>query len=382
VRSALLLFSTLAFLVGCGRQPAPTPSDQSRQPAQTGRVVLPPDSPKLSEIRVEAVRAAEIPLDEVDSPGKIEVNPNRLAHVLLPLTGRIATVQVKLGDTVGEGQPLLTIESADADAAESGYVQASAGLHQAKANLIKAQADNERMSDLFQHHAVASKDVLTTENALAQARASVDQAEASQTQALRRLQILGLQPGHFGQKVVVRAPLAGKVLEITVVPGEYRNDPNASLMTVADLRTLWVTSDVPESSIRLIRPGERVDIELAAYPGETFYGRVTRLADTVDPQTRTVKVRAELDNSSGRFRPEMFGRIRHVESTRSAPVVPSGAVIQGDGYTFVFVEQSRGVFQQVPVKVGRPIGGNLPVLDGLKPGDRVVVDGAMLLKAS
>jgi cobalt-zinc-cadmium efflux system membrane fusion protein len=343
-------------------------------------VVLPPDSPKLSEIRVEAVRASEIPLDEVDAPGKIEVNPNRLAHVLLPLTGRIATVQVKLGDAVNEGQTLLTIESSDADAAESGYLQAGAALHQAKANLIKAQADNERMNDLFQHNAVARKEVLTTDNALAQARASVEQAEAVRTQALRRLEILGLQPGRFGQKVVVRAPLAGKVLELTVAPGEYRNDPNASLMTIADLRTLWVASDVPESAIRLIRPGERVDIELAAYPGETFYGRVTRLADTVDPQTRTVKVRAELNNSGGRFRPEMFGRMRHVESTRRAAVIPSGAVIQGDGYNFVFVEQSRGVFQQTPVKVGRPVGDLLPVLEGLKPGDRVVVDGAMLLK--
>ena len=376
----MLLFPVLAWLTGCGQQPASAPSDPTRPAAQQGHVVLPPDSPKLSEIRVEAVRASEIPLDEVDAPGKIEVNPNRLAHVLLPLTGRIATVQVKLGDAVNEGQTLLTIESSDADAAESGYLQAGAAVHQAKANLIKAQADNERMNDLFQHNAVARKEVLTTDNALAQARASVEQAEAVRTQALRRLEILGLQPGRFGQKVVVRAPLAGKVLELTVAPGEYRNDPNASLMTIADLRTLWVASDVPESAIRLIRPGERVDIELAAYPGETFYGRVMRLADTVDPQTRTVKVRAELNNSGGRFRPEMFGRMRHVESTRRAPVIPSGAVIQGDGYNFVFVEQSRGVFQQTPVKVGRPVGDLLPVLEGLKPGDRVVVDGAMLLK--
>jgi cobalt-zinc-cadmium efflux system membrane fusion protein len=78
-------------------------------------------------------------------------------------------------------------------------------------------------------------------------------------------------------------------LEIAVAPGEYRNDTNASLMTIADLKTVWITSNVPESRIRLIQVGERVDIELAAYPGEVFRGQVKRIADTVDPETRTIK---------------------------------------------------------------------------------------------
>jgi cobalt-zinc-cadmium efflux system membrane fusion protein len=102
--------------------------------------------------------------------------------------------------------------------------------------------------------------------------------------------------------------------------------------------------------------------------------------DTVDPQTRTIKVQAELDNASGRFRPEMFGTIRLTKEVRQVPVLPKGAVIQGDDRNTVFVEQSKGHFQQVEVKIGKPANDLLPVLSGVSAGDRVVVEGAMLLK--
>jgi len=323
---------------------------------------------------------AEIPTDEVISPGKIETNPNRLSRVVLPVSGRIVSVKVKLGDAVTSGQPLLEIESPDADGAMSTYLQSEASVTQAKASLVKAQADFDRASDLYEHNAIAKKEVLSADNSLAQSKAALEQANASREQALRRLEILGLKPGSFGQKVVVRAPIAGKVLEMSVAPGEYRNDTNAPLITIADLSTVWVASDVPESYIRFIQVGERVDTTLLAYPGETFFGRVTRIADTVDPQTRTVKVRAELDNSRGRFRPEMYGSIHHIESTRNLPVLPVGAVIQGDGDSVVFVEKGRGRFQQTTVSVGKRSGDIVPILSGLKSGERVVVDGAMLLK--
>jgi len=136
--------------------------------------------------------------------------------------------------------------------------------------------------------------------------------------------VLGLSPRDFKQQVTVRSPLSGKVLDLSVVTGEYRNDTSAPVMTIADLSTVWVSSQVPETYIRFIQPHEKVEISLVAYPDETFEGRVLQIADTVDPQTRTVKVHAELDNRNGRFRPEMFGSIHHIESTTRMPVVPAG----------------------------------------------------------
>src|SRR5262249_31481113 len=153
-----------------------------------------------------------------------------------------------------------------------------------------------------------------------------------------------------------------KILEMSVAPGEYHNDTNTPLMTIADLSSVVVSSDMPESSIRLVQIGDHIEVQLTAYPNEKFTGRVNRIMDTVDPQTRTIKVQAELDNSSGRFRPEMFGTIRLTKEVRQVPVLPNGAVIQGDNRDIVYIEQAKGHFQQVEVTVGKPSGNLLPVL--------------------
>ncbi|HUS08763.1 MAG TPA: efflux RND transporter periplasmic adaptor subunit [Bryobacteraceae bacterium] len=370
-------------LAACSKQPQ-VAETSTMLPAGTasrsGQIVIPKDSPKLRQIRVEPVRTAEVPNDEVIAPGKIELNPNRVSHVTLPLTGRISSVLVRIGDRVQQGQPLLTIESSDVDASLSGYLQADAALSQAKATLLKSQADADRVRDLFEHNAVAQKEVLNADNSLAQSKAAVEQAEAVKRQAARKLEIFGLTPGKFGQKVAVHAPISGKVLEMNIVPGEYRNDQNTSVITIADLSSVWVSSDVPESSIRFIELRERLDIELAAYPGEIFTGRVARISDTVDPQTRTIKVNAEVDNSRGRFRPEMYCRIHHVDSTAQRPIVPSAAVIQSDSQNAVYLERSPGIFELAPVTLGARLKDSVAVLKGVQAGDRVVVDGAMLLK--
>jgi membrane fusion protein, heavy metal efflux system len=345
----------------------------------SGTLTVPANSPMLKQIRRERVADAELATDEVIAPGKIEANPNRISKVVAPVAGRVARVLVAVGDAVRQGQPLFTIESPDADAATSTHLQADAAVSQARATLLKAQADAERTKDLFDHNAVAKKEVLNADSALAQAQAALDQALASRQQAERRLSVLGLTPGDFTQQVTVRSPLSGKVLELSVVPGEYRNDTSAPVMTIADLSTVWVSSQVPETYIRFIQPREKVEIRLVAYPDETFEGHVAQIADTVDPQTRTVKVHAELDNRRGRFRPEMFGSIHHIESTAKMPVVPAGAVVEGDGHSTVFVESAPGTFQERDVVVGKKAGPGIRIVSGVKAGETVVVDGAMLL---
>ena len=373
------------LLNSCGREKAKiveaTQSRPSSAKSETAQVILAPDSPKLKRIRVEPVRLAEVPLDEVVAPGKIEINTNRFSRVLMPVPGRVRQVLVRLGDAVKEGTPLLSVESPEVGSATSAYRQAEAAVSRTQAALVKAEADLGRLRDLYENRAVAKKEVLSAESLLAQAKADLDQAQASKSEAQRRLEILGLKLGEFGQEVVVRAPITGKVLEINVAPGEYRNDTSSTLMTIADLGTVWVVADIPESSIRLITVGERIDLELLAYPGESFKARVTQIADVVDSQTRTIRVRAEMNNPGGRFRPEMFGRIRHLENLRQLPVVPVGAVIQGDRHSLVYREKSPGTFEPVDVGVANPYGDLIPILKGLKKGDRVVVDGAMLLKA-
>jgi len=366
----------------CSRQPENSPITQSAQTTASGRVRLSPDSPKLKQIRVEPVELKEFPVAEVVAPGKVELNPNRISRVLAPLVGRIRQVLVRLGDAVQEGQPVVIIESREVGDALAAHLQAKAQLNQARSLLAKAEKDLARLRDLYEHRAVALKEVLAAETELAQAQAGVEQAQAAAEEARHRLDLLGVDPAHHTHEITVRAPISGKVLEIAVAPGEYRTDLAVPLMTIADLSTVWVSSQVPESSIRFIEVGEPIEIELAAFPGELFHGRVRRIADTVDVQTRTVKVQAELDNRAGRLRPEMFGSIRHTHGSRSWPAVPVSAVVRGDSESWVYVEREPGEFERVAVACGEVRGGWVPVVRGLKAGERVVSQGAVLLAGS
>ncbi len=377
------LAAVLCLLSGCGRvtESEPPAGVEAKQAPASNRITLPAASPKLSGIRTAPVQTGDIPCDEISAPGKVEVNPNRIARVLMPTAGRVRQVLVRLGDTVAEGQALVMIDSPESGEAVTAYRQAMSQIRQGRAALEKAKADLARLQDLYEHFAAALKDVQNARNEQAQAEAALEQAQAARDAATHRLEILGLNPEKGAQPLTVRSPISGKVLEIAVTAGEFRSDTAASLMTIADLSSVWVAADIPESSIRLIDVGESVEVELAAYPGEVLRGRVMRIADTVDPATRCVKVQTQLDNRAGRLRPEMFGRLRHTHGTCRMPVAPAGAVVHVEAGPVVFVERGAGDFEAVPVRTGEVRGRLVPLLSGVSEKDRIVVEGAVLLKA-
>ena len=377
------LIAASLLILGCGSvaDDVPiAPVEAASPPASAALVRIPPGSASLDEISVATVETARIPRNLIVAPGKIELNPNRTSRVTTPLPGRVTGVRVRLGDAVARGQPLLRLDCPDAYAVQVNYRQAQASISESRAVLSKAQADAERQQSLYEHRATARKTVLAAKAELAQAKAQLEQALAAGDDARHRLTLLGLDPGAMDELVCVRAPVSGKVLEISVAPGEYRNDISASLMTIADLSSVWVTSNVPETEIRWVNLGERIEIRLAAYPGEVFHARVSRIADTLDPQTRTVRVWSELPNPHGRFRPEMFGEMRHSHGSETLPVAPATAVIRDGAGSSVFLERETGLFERVPVETGAPLNGHIPIRSGLKPGDRVVTRGAILLR--
>jgi|WetSurMetagenome_2_1015567.scaffolds.fasta_scaffold144638_2 membrane fusion protein, heavy metal efflux system len=386
LRGSVLGFALviLAGAAACGRKGAggpvrPAQASLVRGSGGEAAIVIPPGSAQLAQVRVEAVALADFPGDEVVAPGRIEFDPIKVSRIVLPVAGRIDGVFVRTGDRVAVGQPLFSLDSPDADAAASDYRQAQAAVSQMKSALIKAQADRDRAAELFEHKAVAKKDVLAAENELVQAQAALSQSEAARDHARRRTEILGLAEGEAAPRVTVKSPLSGKVIEMAVTSGEYRNDTTTPVMTVADLSSVWVASAVPENAIRLIDLGESLEVELVAFPGEKFNARVLRIADTLDPKTRAVLVRAELSNPQGKFRPEMYGTIRHAHGVRALPAVPARAILRRGGDCLVYVESAPGTFVRVPVVLGAGGGELVPVVRGIAAGDRVVVDGVMLL---
>lgn len=331
---------------------------------------------------IEVVRALPVPVDEVTAPARIEVNPNRVGHAVLPAPGRIVRVMVKLGDAVTRGQPVLTLDSPAVAEAEAAFLQADASVRQAHLGLTKSDADLARLNDLFEHSAVAQKEVLAARTAEALAKTTVEQAQSAREQARRRLELLGLTTSKLQQQITVTAPVSGKVLAVSVVDGEFRNEINTPLITIADLSRVWATSEVPESKIRFCKVGGTADLELIAFPTETFRARVTRIADTVDSETRSIKINAELDNAGGRMLPEMFGTLHYAFGTSPMPWVPEAAVVRMNEQDYVFVELQPGHFQSVQVELGKRRDGGFVVLKGLKEGERVVTKGSVYLKSA
>ncbi len=376
-----------ALLIACGeRSRADQNKDAISTPPTAKRtgdtIQLPPDLPQLKRVQVADVKTERIPVDEVVAPGRIEANPSRVSKIALPVAGRVRSVLVGLGDPVQENQPIILIESSEVPTLQSAHRRAEADMSQAQAALARAEADLQRVRDLFQNKAIAQKDVIAAESETARAKAAVAQAEATRDETVQRLHILGIEPGSADQTVVVRATVSGKVVDIGVAAGENRNDTSQPVMTLADLSTVWVSADVPESSIRLIRIGEPVSITLSAFPDRILTGHVTTIGDKVDVETRTIKVRAELANPRGEFRPDMFAQIRSDRGARDLPTVPPGAVLQQEGRSIVYIERGPGRFQEVPVTIASQGTGRVAITNGIHPGDRVVTGGAMLLRAA
>jgi len=396
LRIVVVSIAVLALSTACTRSADPQPSAAEEgavaaaspsTPSQAmPLVVVPPDSPRAKQLRIETIREQAFPTDEVIAPAKVMINPNRISRVLPPVQGRVLAVFVRLGDTVADGQPLVSLNSPDADAAISTYLQADATLRQAKVTLTKTETDLDRSRKLLQYQAISEKDALAAQNDVATARAALENAEAARSQAVRKLTLLGLSTSDLEQSVVVRAPIAGVVTDISVTPGDYRAavssaaDVATPLMSIADLSTVWVSSDVPEPFMRLIRIGEDAEITFVAYPGETFTGRIARIGTTLDPQTRTLKVQVDLPNPVRRFLPEMFGTMRHAGPSRRFPVVPVSAIVEEYGRSHVFVERGPGQFERRAVVTGVRTDDHVAIVSGLAANSRVIVDGAILLK--
>jgi cobalt-zinc-cadmium efflux system membrane fusion protein len=379
----------LCFLLdGCGgrgsaRETPVNAASPSPTANRTGDVIeFSPDSPQLSRIQVSDVLAERVPIDEVVAPGKIEANPNRVSKITLPLAGKIQRVLVGLGDAVQENQPIILIDSPEIPVLQAAHRRAEADVSQGKAASAKAEADLQRNRDLFQNQAVAQKDVIAAESEATRTKAALAQAEATRDEIAQRIRILGVEPGARDQTVVIRATLSGKVVEINVAAGEYRNDTSQPVMTLADLSTVWVAADVPESQIRLIRIGAPVVITMATFPGRTFKGQVRKMSDVANAETRTIKVRAELPNPQGELRPDMFAQVRSDHGFRQLATVPKAAVLQQEGRDIVYIERAKGQFQEVPVTIAWQGADRIAIEQGVQPGDRVVTGGAMLLRAA
>jgi cobalt-zinc-cadmium efflux system membrane fusion protein len=352
---------------GCGGDAHASVQADEAVPAfeQRGNdLVVPERSPLRGRLTIEPVAPKRV-RHQLDVPATAEADPAKVAKISPPLQGRVVKLMVRLGDGIEKGSPLYAFDSADLAAAQSDYLKARSAEAQT------ARALN-RQRDLTEHGIGAKKD-------LEQAQTDEDQAKSELARATTRLQLLGMDPGEVGRPLVVRAPISGRVIDLSTSPGQYQNDPAAVLMVVADLSTIWVTAQVPEKDIQRVSVGDDARVQFAAYPGEQFEGRVQFVGDVLAPETRTVKVRIRLDNRQHRLKPGMFARvILQGQEVPEILVPPSALLVRGDK-SFVFVEKAPWTLERRPIEVGEPLPVGVSVTRGLAAGERIVTANTILL---
>jgi cobalt-zinc-cadmium efflux system membrane fusion protein len=186
------------------------------------------------------------------------------------------------------------------------------------------------------------------------------------------------------RRIVIRAPIGGTIVDRKVGLGQYiKPDSQDPLYLISDLSSVWITADIYETDLSNVHAGAPVDIRLAAYPDRDFPARIFAINPTVDPATRTVKVRCVVSNPNGLLKPEMFARIRVGDAVKQkVTTVPSNAILTEGERSYVLVEESSGRFRRREVKSGREVDTNTVVESGLRPNDRVVTSGVLLLNSA
>ena len=340
----------------------------------------PPSGPP-GEVRLEPPPGllSLAPVTEASEPfvtaatGRVTFDEERVSRVASPVSGRVVELLAHVGDRVAKGQGLLVIASPDAESAVADLVAAQADRSVAERTL-------ERERRLYADQAVPYKEVLQAEGDATKAAAAVARADA-------RLEVLGIDPKGpdlRASRFVLRAPLQGVVVERPAFMGmEVRPDSGTPLVTVADLGRLWVVADVYERDVARVAAGQPATVRLTADPGRVFQGEVTHVGELVDPATRTVKVRIAVRNPGQELKPEMFARvdIQGAPSGARTLTVPTAAVLSDGGASAVVVALGGGRFARRTVEVGGEQGGRVRVLSGLRAGEQVVAEGALLVKA-
>lgn len=355
-------------------------------------IEIEPDIQRAAGLADEPVERRAI-AETIQSTGVVGPDETRLARLRPLAEGRVTRVAVRVGDRVGAGQTLLTYDSITAGELISEYRAAVASLERATADADVARRSLERADNLVEIGAVAKgeRDRRAAEHQ--RAIAETNSARAAVVNLEQKLLRLGMSRKELDQArtgggdlnaaitSAVSAPFGGVVTEVHAAPGEVIT-PGRELFVVADLSRVWIQGDVYQRDIAKIRVGQNALVTIDTYPGETFTGRVTYVSNVLDPDTRTAKVRCEVPNRDGRLKVQMFARVAlPVSMTRDTLVIPSRAVQDIDGVPTVFVRVDEERFETRAVRVGPAIGELVEVLEGLKPAERVVTDGALMLKS-
>lgn len=407
--SNLLRFSVWVVLLaalGCKEAKHVEVADVIAPKVDNDVVIFQPLAPQLTALAVEPVAPRNLAVTH--ATGRLYWNDEKTVRIFTPVTGRVTAVLADLGARISDGTALAEVDSPD-------YATALANARTAVGNLMAADRAFTRTKALLAHGAFAQKDLDAAEAAYVAALAERDRAagvlanyggrerinsELQRAESDDRPEASAagyggaITPTNVHSQFVLRSRLAGELVERNINPGqEIRPDMmlgsfqpvTSPLFVVSDPTQLWVQVDVSESDLPALEAGLALRITCKAFPGKVFDGVIEKIGQSMDPFTRTVKVRGVVNNPDRLLRAEMYVIVDVVRSLAQTPTagvnVPARALFMKNGDSYVFVEESTGRFKRVKVNVGVEKDDIVPVFQGLNPGQKVVTEGALLLQS-
>ena len=363
----IALLTSLLLITGCKKsQPS-----SATQAAQDPNLVMANES-LLAQIKISEVSQSDVS-DILRVAGQIDFDEQALTRIGASVTGRVTQINAQLGNEVKKGDTLALINSSELSNSQLAYLKARSEKEFHRRTVQRAKT-------LFEADVISAAELQRRESeyevASAQTRAAQDQLRVLGVN-LKAMEELATT-GAIDSVASVMATIKGVVVERKVTTGQVVQ-PADVLFTVADLSRVWAVAQVPEQQVAQVKVGQSVRIEVPALQNEQLLGKLIYVGQTVNPETRTVLVRTELDNTSGRLKPSMLASMLIESTPKKQLVVPTSAVVREQDADYVFVQEKPGVFRLKPVRLTSEHNGQRVVLDGLSQGVKIVSDGAFHL---
>ncbi len=371
-----LAFAFLCALSACSSNDQKTASQMTSFSAATSSsaaaqlFTLPQD--QIAHLQVVTIAPGRL-TRTLRLTGAVAYNAFKTTPVITQVGGPVSRILVVPGQQVKEGQAMLDVSSPDYSQLLDAYLKAADSFRLADKNWIRAQ-------DLYQHKAIAQRD-------LEQAESDRNQAQADLNAADQGMRILGIKnPGDLAKApssalIPVLAPISGEVVERLVSPGQIVQAGQTQAFTISDLSTVWVLANVYQGDLSAVRSGDDVVVQNDAYPG-TFHGRISYVSPALDPNTRTLQARIVVDNPGEKLKRDMYCTVTVTAgSIANAITVPDASVLRDDNnQPFVYLAMNGNQFGRRDVEIGQSLNGQTQILKGLSPGEKVVGDGSLFLQ--
>jgi cobalt-zinc-cadmium efflux system membrane fusion protein len=328
---------------------------------------------QMSHVKVVTVEPTLVKRD-LRLSGAVAYNQFKTTPVISQVGGPVSRILVVPGQHVREGQPMLEVTSPDYSLLFAAYLKA-------RDTLRVAQKNYDRAKDLYDHHAIAERDLL-------QAESDQIQAQADLNAAVLGLKILGIQdPEELAKKptstaeIPVLAPISGEVVERDVSPGQLLTPGATQAFVISDMSSVWILVNVYQGDLSAVHVGDAVDVTTDSYP-DTFRGKISFISPALDPNTRTLQARIVVENAGEKLKNNMYCVATVAAgAVKNAIALPDSAILRDDeNQPYVYVENSQNQFGRRQVEIGDSTAGQTQILKGLSPGEHVVGDGGLFLQ--